>query len=322
MKRVLLTMLCLSVLLTGCAGAKKHVDPVSDVPEPSVNTAEATAPDATEPTTAARPIAERIAGVQTAGTYLYDEQGVLTEEERSHYNDYLAQLSASHLIHAAAVITDSLGGETPEAFAQEYYRALFGDAKSSGYLVLVNNDTGVDYIYAENACEPWLSDTTFPIAQATPLLVEGKYADALDILLAVGEYLPEWVFDDAGVLAPEEVQTLENLADGGKIAVLITPDAPQVTTETTTAASETTAQTETSAQQAPSETASVSVPEEWKRFAEERRAECGMDALLVLDTVHGAAWIAGKTDETRSAQLQSILQTQGAYQAALDYLQN
>lgn len=297
MKRVLLMMLCLSVLLTGCAGAKKHMDPSPDVSGLPSETAEMIAPDGTEPTAAPRPVSERAAALQTAeGTYIFDEPGVLTEEERTHFNAYLAQLSAERQISAAAVITDSLGGESPEAFARKYFHTLFGDGKVSGYLVLVNNDTGVDHVYAENACEAWLSDTTYPIARATPLLVEGKYADALEILLSVGEYLPEWIFDDAGVLEPEEVQELENLASGGRSAVLIT--------------------TEAAGGQ------SAAVTEEFRRFAEEHRAACGMDALLVLDTTHGTAWIAGETDEARSSQLQSILQKQGAYQAVLDYLEN
>ena len=330
MKRVLLMTLCMSVMLTGCAGAKKHMESAPDVTEVTRNAAETTVPDETEPTAAPRPIAERIAGAQTAeGTYLYDECGVLTEEERNRFNDELADISASRQVKAAAVITDSLGGESPETFAREYFHTLFGDGQISGYLVLVNNDTGVDYVYAENACEAWLSDTTFPIAKATPLLVEGKYADALDILLVVGKYLPEWVFDDAGVLEKDEIQALENLAEGGQTAVLITSDVPGGQAAVTAAPLETTAEpsqpnseTTTAAAQTAAPAAQVTVPEELKQFAETHRTECGMDALLVLDPVHETAWIAGETDAARSAQLQGILQTQGVYQAALDFLQN
>ena len=42
MKRVLLMTLCMSVMLTGCAGAKKHMESAPDVTEVTRNAAETT----------------------------------------------------------------------------------------------------------------------------------------------------------------------------------------------------------------------------------------------------------------------------------------
>ena len=217
MKRTLCLLLCFAVVLTGC-GREKHVDPVvpASVTEP-------------EPETSAHPIAEREAELQTEGEgYLFDEQGVLTEEERAQYDAYLTNLSHSRQIHAAAVITDSLNGASPAEFAENYYQELFGESAGSGFLMLINNDTGEDFIYTAGACTRYLADTALPIAKATPLLVEGKYADALEILLAMGEWIPDRVLDRADALDDAETQTLLQQANALELqyTVLLTKDAP------------------------------------------------------------------------------------------------
>nr|MCR5718688.1 TPM domain-containing protein [Oscillospiraceae bacterium] len=205
MKHTAAAAFVLLLLLGGC-GAKKKIDPV-----PTEPVTEETITALTE-ATAARPVAERVAELKSDGdTYLFDEQNVLSDEERQQYNDYLGYLSRSRLLCASAVITDSLGGVSPEQFAENYFQTLFGD-DAAGFLFLINNDTNQDYFYCTDACNSLQTDAQAAIAAATPALVEGRYAEALEILLPVGETLSDRVFDYGGLLTDEQAQSLQTLA--------------------------------------------------------------------------------------------------------------
>lgn len=294
-KRTLIAALLTALCVTGC-GSQKQPDPDSSLFLPD-NGAEATAA-AEEPTLS---VAERAKSMQEAGeTHLFDEQGVLTEEETAQYNTYLGWLSDIRQIRSAAVITDQLGSESPEQFAKDYYRALFGEG-TSGFLVLVNNDTGRDYVYCEGVCEIYLADTSMPIAKATPLLVEGRYAEALEILLPVGELVPDRVLDRADALTAEQAQTLMERANAGdrRCCVIFTDACP---------VSE------------PDEGAEADAPpEDLRTLAEDLKVKNEAEVLLVIDTVNRRAWVAGGEDETLSAEVGAVLRESGAFDAAQHY---
>lgn len=343
-KPILTTALAMLVMLAGC-GAKKQIpaDPVTSLPD---NAAEATV--AAEETQAARPIADRVKAMQSSGEVrVFDEQNVLTEEERGQFDTYLGWVSDIRQICAAAVITDQLGGVSPEQFAQNYYRTLFGEG-TSGYLVLVNNDTGEDQVYCEGVCETYIAGAPLQIAQATPLLVEGDYAGALELLLPAGELVPDRVLDRAGVLTAEETAALTERANPleQRDCVLFlretedTAETTEATEATADAASETTADSteasDTAAAEtaAPSETAASAesteqteetaaaapseVPEAFKTRAEELRVKNEAEQLLVVDVTHGYAWIAGG-DAAVSVMVQDALRKDGAFAAAQLY---
>ena len=345
-KQTVICAVALTLLLTGC-GAKKHIDVDSLTSLPD-NAAEATVPAAEkEP---ARPIAERIQSMQAAeDTHIFDEQNVLTDEERAQYNTYLGWLADIRQICTAAVITNRLDGEPPEAFAREYYHSLFGEG-TSGFLVLVNNDTGEDQIYCEGVCETYIAGAPLQIAQATPLLVEGDYAGALDLLLPAGELVPDRVLDRAGALTSEEAQTLMERANsaekrycvlfvGETDAAPVSTETAEVTEDTTesesdeaataeevtetaaetesAAAPEDAAATEETAAAAPEDTASP-LSEDFKTRAGELREKNEAEQLLVIDVSQGWAWIAGG-DAALSGEVQTILQQDGAFAAAQHY---
>ncbi len=334
MKRKMIAVLALALVLTGC-GRAKHIAPDTSLPD---NAAEATVP--AEDTTAPRPVSERAETLIEAGdTYVFDELGVLTEEERGKFDSYLAWLSDQRQMNAAAVITDSLGGETPEVFAQEYYRTLF-DADSTGFLLLINNDTGKDIFYCEGACKQFLADPSLQISQATPLLVEGNYADALEILLPVGEVMPDRVLDRANALTEEQALVLCERANAleerrtvlltrlGTNAVSETAETPEPsedvfeetaaeTDENAENADETSAESETEEAAAETNIQLLHASEELQALADDVRVKNEADVILVIDVSSGTCALSGEEDGVIDG-VQLILQTEGL-DAALDY---
>ncbi len=331
MKRTITAALALMLLLTGC-GAKKRIDSAQTAPAPTETLVAVTEAATTPP----RPIAERAASLQAAGdTYIFDELNVLTEDEKKQYNDYLGFLCQSRQIKAAAVITDSLGGVSPEEFAKRYFETLYG-AHEPGLLVLINNDTNKDCIYCAGSCAKVITDTSPAIAKATPFLVEQKYADALEILLPVGEGLSDRILDRCGALDAEQLQALTALAAASekKVCVLLTdalpgetpPETTEATSETEASETETTAETEAPSEteaasetEAPSETdapAAGTASDALKSYAEEIRKATEADVLLVIHTPDKTAWIAGG-DDAALARVQTALSSKGIYDAAL-----
>ena len=332
MKRTLTAALALVLLLTGC-GAKQKNDPALAT-EPVSETLTVVTEAATAPP---RPIAERAASLQAAGdTYIYDELGVLTDEEKKQYNDYLGWLCSSRQVKAAAVLTGQLGGASPEDFAKRYFETLYG-AHETGFLVLINNDTNRDCIYRAGSCAALLSGTDTAIAKATPCLVEERYADALEILLPAGESLSDRIFDRCGALTAEQVQTLDALAKTAenKVCVLLTDALPGETPPETTEAPSGTDAPETEARpapegeteplatpteseptEAPSETAPAVDTDALHSYAEDARKAAEADVLLVIHTPDKTAWIAGG-DDASLARVQAALASGGAYEAAL-----
>ena len=342
MKRKLIAVLALALVLTGC-GKAKHIDPQTSLPD---NAAEATVP--AEDTTAARPVSERAETLREAGdTYVFDELGVLTEEERGKFDKYLAWLSDQRQMNAAAVITDSLGGETPEAFARDYYRTLF-DADSTGFLLLINNDSGKDIVYCEGACKQFLADPSLQISQATPLLVEGNYADALEILLPVGEVMPDRVLDRADALSDEQILALcehANSLSEHRTVMLTrlgtdaseTTEVPEPaedtfeetdpetsaetadTTDVTTEHAETTGESDTEEATAETNVQLLPVSDELQALADDVRTKNEADAILVIDVSGGTCALSGEEGGVRDG-VQLILQKDGAFAAAQYFL--
>lgn len=178
----LLSVLC----ATACSG--NTTDPVTETTQPAQPTQavqEATAETAAPTEAVPKSPAERVQGADTA-QQIFDECGVLADVQA--LEEYAAAFAVQYDIYAAVVITEQLGGMSPDAFAAEYYNALYG-ADSTGFLVLINNDTNEDRVHTSGTCAQYLTqqETALAIAQATPLLVEGEYDAAAKRLLQLGE---------------------------------------------------------------------------------------------------------------------------------------
>lgn len=367
MKKLVPVWTALMLLLTAC-GVPKQQSPAegeiteavltdsaseetSDASEAEQETAAETkstkdAPKSTEARSDSESAAERNIQPQE-DTLIYDEIGVLSKSELEHYNEYLSNLVSSRLICAAAVITDTLGGKKPDKFAEEYYHTLFGE-HTSGFLLLINNDTGKDVVYREGLCAAYITDVSLALAQATPHLVEGNYAEALDILLPLGELMPEYIYDWSGVLTSEQLAPLLELAKGTKNYVLLTNSAPQPEAgETAEAAEEEAEDTETEedpengenpeveenpeAEENPEEEENVESEEQPEptenpetgnalvAYAEEYRTRLDAQTLLVLDVPNHRCVIAGAPPELLASEVQSIWETQGLMDALTHY---
>ena len=284
----------LLVLLTGCAAVPQPDAPTQaevQTTSPAVET------DTAVPATEAETLPEmpvETAAASTAVQHVFDECGVLDDAALTHYDDYLEGMWESRMICAAVIITDALNGSTPEMYAQERYRELYGE--ESGYLVLINNDTNIDYVYEEGVCAELIGDVSLPIAQATPHLVECDYTAALDILLPIGMKVPELVYDRSGLFSAEQVQTLADIAAAvpERCCVLLSRDVPEPTEE----------ETEESVLDA---------------YAEGIRSRLNAGALLVIDLTHNRCVIAGTKPETLAAEVQQVWSEQSVYDAVVHY---
>ncbi len=177
--------------------------PVTETQKPSASTA-------TTLTAAER--AAQFAGKTDA--HVSDETGTLSADALSALDKNAAEIASRAAIKMAAVITDHLGGLSPDAFAAEYYNALCGSG-SSGFLILVNNDTGEDRVYTSGACHHYLpqEEIDLTIAKVSPQLVTGDYAPALEQLFALGNLMPDTIYDHSGILSREQYAHFCELAD-------------------------------------------------------------------------------------------------------------
>lgn len=122
------------------------------------------------------PLRERVNASNSENVFLIDENQILPESDFAYYEEFLRDQN----IHV--LITDHLDGYAPEQFAQYYYQALCGDSDSM--LILINNDTYQDSYYLSGSynTEYYRERIEISLLQATPCLVEGRFADALEIL--------------------------------------------------------------------------------------------------------------------------------------------
>ncbi len=195
----------------------------------------------TEGTTAAEPGTTDVQGTEAAqdlekieGTFVYDRSGILSESESDECNKYIGSLYDKYLVNAAVVLTDDLGGMTPDEYAEKSYNDLYGGS-GSGFLLLINNDTNKDRIYKTGSCLVSISEKTQAdeFYYATNEIIGGKYKDAVMRLMKLIEGCPEHVFGNADVFSGEELEYLENLcgASDKKIAVLAASTVPGQTNE-------------------------------------------------------------------------------------------
>lgn len=201
MKNYFLICLGLLCLCTGCAGTV-YAEELGDAPEeidflnpgnlqeiPEIDSEIPENPESVEEpeiipeleetipeTVPENPLRERVNASNSENVFLIDENQVLPESDFAYYEEFLRDQN----IHV--LITDHLDGYAPEQFAQYYYQALSGD--SEGMLILINNDTYQDSYYLSGSydTEYYRERIEISLLQATPCLVERRFADALEIL--------------------------------------------------------------------------------------------------------------------------------------------
>ncbi len=285
-KSVALILLCtFCVCMNACGGKEKNVSSTESMTETEASAQRTETTEAA--TTASKPSVNSTPDPNMEFPHIFDEAGILSPQDAGAVSQIVDSLSAQYQLHAAVVLTKDLGGRKPAKFAAEYYETLYGRG-STGFLVLINNDTGEDRIFTSGACSLYLSeqDISIAIAQATPMLVEGKYRPAMERLLELGKCMPELIYDSAGILSREQfdgfLATAQAAADETKkrYSVLLIEDAEMDEAE-----------------------------DALQRYADDRRGEIQADGLLVVDVRAGKCGVSGFPDNAAlGAELTGILQ--------------
>lgn len=209
MKKFFMLFLASGMILSGCSKEKSRSKADNNV---NVSTEVFSSDSTDESETAAITVPKPIEHVleRADGTYVYDNAKLLTSEVSSFCNDYAEYLYETHLINAAVVTADDLGGRAPEEFAEEAYNTIY-EGKGSGLLLLINNDTNRDILYKTGSC---LNNIT-PEAEkeafywSTMDIVEGDYKTAVHRIMQLGENCPRHIFDNGGIFTAETITALE-----------------------------------------------------------------------------------------------------------------
>ncbi len=222
---VVFTMMC------GCSSAVGGVSENNDE-NFSAPASEKASSVSEEPATEALP---DTSALETAeGSYVYDNAGVLTADEISELNSYCEMLYEKHLINAAVVTSNSLGGKTPYQAAEDAYIEIY-QGRGSGLLLLVNNDTNYDYLYRTGSCLSFIPEDADSNAffWSTKDIINGDYRSAVLRIMQLGERCPLYVFDNIGKLSQDELKDIESTIkkSNKQLSLLITTNGTDSTNE-------------------------------------------------------------------------------------------
>lgn len=208
MNRLLKTIsaaLTVSLILTGCDKIEdKPVNNDGEIAEAS------SVAEETEPTL---PVRDRTIDVSTE--FVFDDAKALSSSDYDALNEYTAWISRTFKINAAVVIADDIGDKTAEEYASEYYNELYSG--SNGVMLLVNNDTGADYILRKGAPSLFISESDIEMlfSEISPLLVTESYKDAINQSLELIELsLPEFAIDRTNKMSAEEITAVNDILAG------------------------------------------------------------------------------------------------------------
>ncbi len=155
------------------------------------------------------------------GVYVYDNANLLNKEDFDECNDYAEFLYENYLINTAVVTVSSLDGHTPAEFAEKSYNELYDDGES-GLLLLINNDTHVDFLCKKGNCVEYISedDEKSAFYTATREIVDNDYKSAVLRIMKLAENCPQYVFDNAGIFSVDEKNELIQFLENKNISVV------------------------------------------------------------------------------------------------------
>lgn len=155
------------------------------------------------------------------GVYVYDNANLLNRNDFDECNDYAKFLYKNYLINTAVVTASSLDGQTPAEFAEKSYNELY-DGDESGLLLLINDDTHVDFLCKKGNCADYISDDDEKSAfyTATREIVDNDYKSAVLRIMKLAENCPQYVFDNAGIFSEDEKNELMQVLENKNISVV------------------------------------------------------------------------------------------------------
>lgn len=155
------------------------------------------------------------------GVYVYDNAELLNKKDFDECNDYAEFLYRNYLINTAVVTASNLDGQKPAEFAEKTYNELY-DGDESGLLLLINDDTNVDFLYKKGNCAEYISDDDEKSAfyTATREIVDNDYKSAVIRIMKLAENCPQYIFDNAGIFSEDEKTELIQVLENGNISVV------------------------------------------------------------------------------------------------------
>lgn len=168
--------------------------------------------------------------VDTDKTHLFDLCKALTDKENEMINTYALHISDIYHLNASVMITDDLEDSEPSEYAENCYKELFKN--TPGFLFLVNNETGNDYIYRNGYTSLFITDEEILhiFAEISPLLVTDKTYDGIKTAFdSVSALLPQHAIDRSGTLSKDEINKVESIisdseADGEQLTIIFVSD--------------------------------------------------------------------------------------------------
>lgn len=122
------------------------------------------------------------------GVHIYDNAEIFSKEDFEELNGYAEYLSGNYSIDTAVVTESDLDGQSPDEFAEKRYNELYNGSEN-GMLLLINNDTKVDFLYKKGICGEVISedDEKNAFYTATREIVDGDYKSAVMRILRLAE---------------------------------------------------------------------------------------------------------------------------------------
>lgn len=113
-----------------------------------------------------------------------DKIGVLTSEEVQSLTDKANEAAENMSMNIGVVLSENIEGKSPVDYSDDYYDDAFG-INTDGVLVLINNDTKVDYISTSGQGILYFDDNTIQKIhdRCQPYLREGDYNGAVEAYL-------------------------------------------------------------------------------------------------------------------------------------------
>lgn len=211
-KRTLAALLAGCCLLTaGYTGCSKNIEHSASVESKTVVT---TAPAVTTVPAETVPPRDRTE-IDTEKTHVVDDAKALSAAQIEAINSYAAWLSKTFDLHACVVTASTMDGKTPEKYAADYYKYLYNEGES-GCLLLINNDTGTDFIYTPGTCGLYFTAERkqMTLARIAKLLATKDYEAAVKCVFEQVELsCPEHLFDRTGTVSAAEGNAIEALGD-------------------------------------------------------------------------------------------------------------
>ncbi len=125
------------------------------------------------------------ASAEQVPAYVFDGAGLLTDSQELRLDDAILDLQTDYDIHFAIVTVNSLGGKSPQRYAEDYYDGLYGKG-SDGILFLLSMEDRDWYVSIHGSAAELYSDGEIgdSVDAILPYLSDGDYYEGFSAWLS------------------------------------------------------------------------------------------------------------------------------------------